>query len=333
MRIAVVGLGAMGGYIAARMLAAGLAPAALVTPRHLAPLAERGLELRAAEGSGRWPIRASARAAELGVQDVLVLALKATALPAIAPTLAPLIGPRTLIVAAMNGVPWWFFHGLDAGLAARPLAAVDPGGVVGAALPPAQTIGCVLHLAASQPAPGVVEHAFGNRFLIGDPLARGAAGSARDRAPPLIALFAGAGMEAAAVDDIQAEVWYKLWGNMTTNPISAMTGATMDRIFADPDVRAFMRRVMVEAGEVSRRFGITVPGTPEERFALGEQLGAFRTSMLQDVDGNRPIELDGLLGTVIEIADRLGVAVPDIRTLMGLTRLRAQTLGLYPAAG
>jgi 2-dehydropantoate 2-reductase len=327
MKTAVVGLGAMGGYMAARLLAAGVPTAALVTPRHLAPLRERGLRLVLDGQETSQPIVASSEPRELGRQDLLILAVKATALPTIAPTLAPMIGPDTLVVTAMNGVPWWFFHGLDANEAARPLEAVDAGGAISRTLPPRQCIGCVLHLAASMPEPGLVVHAFGNRFLFGDPLARGSGGTGR--AAAVLEPMRRAGLDAVAADDIHAEVWYKLWGNMTMNPISAITGATMDRILKDDDVRAFMSRAMIEAGEVSSRLGISLPVTPEERHRIAAQLGAFKTSMLQDVEASRPIELDALVGAVIEIAGRLGVEVPNIRALMGIARLRARQLGLY----
>jgi 2-dehydropantoate 2-reductase len=327
MKTAVIGLGAMGGYMAARLLAAGQPVAALVTPRHLAPLRERGLRLVANGREASHPIRASSDPRELGRQDLLLLAVKATSLPAIAPTLAPMIGPDTLIVTAMNGVPWWFFHGLDPAQAGRPIEAVDAGGAISRALPPQQCIGCVLHLAASLPEPGLVVHAFGNRFLLGDPLARGSGGVGR--AARIVELMARAGLDAVAADDIHAEVWYKLWGNMTMNPMSAITGATMDLILKDDDVRAFMSRAMIEAGEVSRRVGIVLPVTPEERHQVAAQLGAFKTSMLQDVEAARPIELDALVGSVVEIAGRLGVDVPNIRALMGIARLRARQLGLY----
>jgi 2-dehydropantoate 2-reductase len=327
MKTAVVGLGAMGGYMAARMLAADIEVAALVTGRHLAPLREHGLRLVADGRETSHRIVASTDPAELGRQDLVILAVKATSLPSIAPTLAPMVGPETLVLTAMNGVPWWFFHGLDGAQARNPIEAVDPGGVVGKALPPGQCLGCVLHLAASLPEPARVVHAFGNRFLVGDPLARGSGGVGR--AAHVVALLSRAGLDVAAAADIHAEVWYKLWGNMTMNPMSAITGATMDLILKDDDVRAFMSRAMTEAGAVSQRVGITLPVTPEERHQVAAQLGAFKTSMLQDVEAGRPIELDALVGSVIEIADRLGVEVPNIRALMGIARLRARQLGLY----
>ena len=327
MKIAVVGLGAMGGYMAARMLAAGFAPTALVTPRHLEPLRRDGLRLESEGRRNAYPVAATDDPAELGPQDVVVLAVKATSLPAIAPRRGPLGGPRTLVVAAMNGVPWWFFHGLDTDQAGAPIESVDPGGAISAALPPAVSIGCVLHLAASMPEPGLVVHAFGNRFLLGDPMARGS--GSPGRVGPIVEVFRASGMEAVVAEDILAEVWYKLWGNMTMNPVSALTGCTMDVILRDDDVRGFMSRAMLEAGEVASRFGIRLPVTPEERHAVAAQLGAFKTSMLQDVEAARPIELDALVGSVVEIAGRVGVDVPHIRTLLGLARLRARQLGLY----
>ena len=327
MRVAIVGLGAMGGYIAARLLQAGRRPVALVTRRHLEPLRSKGLRLETDGRQQAWPIAASDDAAALGPQDLVVLAMKATALPRVAPTLAPLLGPQTRIVAAMNGVPWWFFQGIDVGLAAQPLEAVDPGGCISAVLPPPRVLGCVLHLGCSMPEPGLVRHAFGNRFLIGDPLARGRADGGRARA--VAEYFAGAGMDAVASTDIHADVWFKLWGNMTMNPITAMTGQPMDQVLRDPDARAFMARVMLEADAVSRRFGVVMTGTPEERFRVAEKLGAFRTSMLQDVEAGRPIELDAMVGAVIEIGARYGLDLPETRTLMSLARPFAQARGLY----
>jgi 2-dehydropantoate 2-reductase len=337
MRIAIAGMGAIGGWIAARLLAAGEAPVALVTGRHLEPLARHGLRLRDGGTERSWPIRASASAAELGVQDLVVIACKATALAAMAPTLAPMVGPGTLILTAMNGVPWWFFHGLAADMAREPLQSVDPGGAISRALPPRQVIGGVVHIAASMPEPGVVVHDFGDRVIVGDPMARrpdGPTGSgsapANDRSVPIAALFRAAGIDAPVAADIHREVWAKLWGNMTMNPVSALTGATMATILADGDARAFMAQAMIEAGVVGKRLGISVPMTPEERLEIASKLGHFKTSMLQDVEAGRPIELDSLVGAVTEIARRVAVPVPTIDALLGLARLQARERGLYP---
>lgn len=333
MRIAIAGLGAIGGWMAARLLAAGETPVALVTPRHLEPLARHGLRLSHAGREQAWPIRASDRAADLGEQDLVVIACKATALGELAPALAPLIGPRTLILSAMNGVPWWFFHGLKPEMAGRPLESVDPGGAISRALPPRQVLGGVVHLAASMPEPGLVSHDLGERVIVGDPLARRRDGqpAAGDRAVAVADVLARAGIEAPVATDIHREVWSKLWGNLTMNPVSALTGATMATILADADVCDYMRQLMNETGTVGERLGIPTAMTPDERLAIAGRLGAVKTSMLQDVEAGRPIELDALVGAVIEIAERLDLAVPTIRSLMGLTRLRARQLGLYPA--
>lgn len=334
MKIAIAGLGAIGGWIAARLLAAGEQPVALVTPRHLEPLARHGLRLRHADAEQRWPLQASDRAADLGPQDLVIIACKATALGGLAPALAPLIGPKTLIVSAMNGVPWWFFHGLSPAMAKQPLESVDPGGAISRALPPDRVIGGVVHLAASLPEPGLVDHSHGDRIVIGDPMRRRSDGghAGDDRAGALVELFRHARIDTPWASDIHAEVWSKLWGNMTMNPVSALTGETMDVILADRDACDLMARAMIEAGDVGRKLDIPIPMTPEARLNIAAGLGAVRTSMLQDVNAGRPIELDALVGAVIEIADRVGVPVPTIRGLMGLARLRARQLGLYPAA-
>ncbi len=337
MRIAIAGMGAIGGWMAARLLAAGETPVALVTPRHLEPLAHHGLRLRQDGREQAWPIRASTSAADLGVQDLVIVACKATALAGMAPSLAPLIGPRTLILTAMNGVPWWFFHGLAGDMAVEPLQSVDPGGTISRALPPRQVIGGVVHIGASMPEPGRVVHGFGDRVIIGDPLARrpdGPTGSgpvlATDRSVAIAERLCAAGIDAPVAADIHREVWAKLWGNMTMNPVSALTRATMATILEDADVRAFMAQAMIEAGIVGKRLGISVPMTPEERLEIAAKLGHFKTSMLQDVEAGRPIELDALVGAVAEIARRVEVPVPTIDSLMGLARLQARELGLYP---
>ena len=345
MKVAVAGLGAVGGFIAAKLLAAGQAPVALVTERHLEPLARHGLRLESNDGSGAWPIHASTDPAALGVQDLVIVATKATALASLAPKLAPMIGPSTLVLAAMNGVPWWFFHGLDETLAKTPLDSVDPGGAITRALAPAQVLGGVVHLAASMPEPGLVRHSFGKQVIVGDPLARltgadaggaigtptstAAAAAASPRAARVAALLAQAGIVAPQAADIHREVWSKLWGNLTMNPVSAITRATMATILADRDVRDFMSRAMLEAGELGERVGIPVPMTPEARHRIAERLGDFKTSMLQDVEARRPIELDAIVAAVVEVADRVGHPVPTIRALLGLTRLHARGLGLY----
>jgi 2-dehydropantoate 2-reductase len=225
----------------------------------------------------------------------------------------------------MNGVPWWMFHGLDATLAARSWPAIDPEGALARQMPPGRVIGAVLHLACACPEPGLVRHSTGQRLIIGDP----AAGiSARSEAVGRI--LASAGFEVEPSARIQQDLWFKLWGNMTVNPISAFTGATVDRIVDDPLVRDFMSRVMVEAAEVGARIGLPIAMSPEDRHVVTRRIGAFRTSMLQDVDAGRAIELDSLVRAVCEIGTAVGVSTPFTQALLGLTRLFAQERGLYP---
>jgi 2-dehydropantoate 2-reductase len=334
MKIAVVGLGAVGGLIAGRLARAGYAVSAVARGATLQAVQRDGLQVRIDGTAWQARIAASADPRTLGPQDLVVLALKGPALIDAAPTLAPLLGPHTTVLPAMNGVPWWF-------LAARPgasqnagsprldapLASVDPDATTAAALPLEQVLGCVVHLSCSSPAPGVVQHGFGNRLIVGEP--RGGASARTDR---VCAALAKAGFTAEPSTDIRADIWYKLWGNMTTNPISALTGATTDRILDDPDVHAFMLRAMAEAAEVGARIGCPIVQSGEERMAVTRQLGSFKTSMLQDALAARPLELDALVAVVAEIGARVGVATPNIGTLLGLTRLMARERGLYPRA-
>lgn len=331
MKITVVGLGAVGGLLAARLALAGHQVSALARGRTLQAVRERGLVLRMAGQELRVALPASDDPATIGPQDLLLIALKGQALPELAGTLAPLVGPHTLIVPAMNGVPWWFLQtpALQARFteAQRQLGSVDPQGDTGRALPLAQVLGCVVHLTCSQPEPGVVQHGFGDRLIFGEP-----AGGVSDRVARVAAAFGEAGFKAEASDDIRREIWFKLWGNMTMNPVSALTGATADRILDDPLVRSFMLRAMAEAAAVGAQIGCPIEQSGEERLAVARQLGAFKTSMLQDSEASRPLEIDAIVTAVHEIGAKLGMATPNIDTVLGLVRLMARTRGLYPAS-
>lgn len=335
MKIAIVGAGAIGGWLAAGLLRHAQADVSvLARGATLASLRAQGLIYSDAQGEQRWPVRASDRATELGPQDWVVLALKAPALVALGPhlsaTLGPLLGPQTRVLTAMNGVPWWFLHGLNEWKGApqganQVLRSVDPDGHLWSALPPHGVTGGVVHASCHTPAPGHVHHHFGNGLIVGD--ATGASGAAT-RA--LVNLLQGAGFEARLSPRIQQDIWFKLWGNMTMNPLSAITGATTDRLLADADVRGFVSSVMLEARDIGSRLGLPIEQSPEDRHAVTAKLGAFRTSMLQDVDAGRETELDALVGAVQELGQLTGVATPCTDALMGLTRLRLQVLGLYP---
>lgn len=327
-RICIYGLGAVGGFVAARLLAHGFSPTAVVRARTRDAVRAHGLRLEEGGEQRAWPMRVATEAAELGEQDLVFVSVKTTALAEVARGIAPLIGPRTVVVSAMNGVPWWFFAGLDAPAAARdPLRAVDADGALAAAMPAERVVGCVVHLSSAMPEPGLVRHAFGRRFIVGE-----AVGGAGSRAEAVARLLQRAGCEAEVSPRIQQDVWVKLWGNMTMNPISALTGATADRILDDPYVNRLTSDAMLEASEIGARIGLPIAMTPAERHQITRRLGAFRTSMLQDVEARRPLELDSIVGAVIEIGDRVGVDARNLKALMGLARLQASVLGLYPGA-
>ncbi len=321
MKVCIVGAGAIGGFIGTRLALAGQAKvSALARGATLDALRTHGWRLRMNGELLTAPASASDDAAALGEQDLLIIALKGQALPALAPRLAPLIGPRTLVLPAMNGVPWWFVRG-------APLDCVDPGGVIAAAIPFANVLGAVVHASSATAEPGLVEHRMGHGLIVGE-----TDGGASERAQQVVALLAHAGFEATASADIRQAIWYKLWGNLTINPVSAITGATADRVLDDPLVRAFCSAAMVEVAAIGERLGCAIAQRPEDRHQITRKLGAFRTSMLQDVQAQRPIELDALVGAVREIAQRLGVATPNVDALFGLTRLFGRVHGLYPDA-
>jgi 2-dehydropantoate 2-reductase len=326
-KVCIVGAGAIGGLIGARLAAADRARvSAIARGATLEALRRHGWRLRTAAGTLQAPAVASDDAAALGVQDLVVIAVKAPALPAIAERIGPLVGPRTLILPAMNGVPWWFCHGI-AGIGDEPLHSVDPGGKISRALPFDQVLGCVVHASAASPEPGLVEHRMGQGLIVGEPT-----GGRSDRAQAVVDLLAHAGFDATHSDNVRYDIWYKLWGNMTMNPVSAITGATADRILGDPLVRAFCSAAMAEAAAVGARIGCTITQDAEDRHAITAKLGAFKTSMLQDVEAGRPIELDAIVGAVHEIGQRLELATPGVAALLGLARLFGRVHKLYPEA-
>lgn len=327
-KVCIVGAGAIGGFVGTRLAAAGgLQVSALARGQTLAALREHGWRLRSGDKLVQAPVALAADDARaLGPQDLVVVALKAPALPALAPSLAPLLGPATVVLPAMNGVPWWFGEGVPQ-IGAEPLASVDPGGVVARALPPARVVGCVVHASTAVAEPGVVLHRMGQSLIVGEPR-----GGHSERAEQVAALLRRGGFEVTHSTDVRRDAWYKLWGNLTMNPVSAITGASGDRVLADPLVRDFCSAAMREAAAVGARIGCPIEQSPEDRHAVTAKLGAFRTSMLQDAEAGRPIELDAIVGAVRELGARVGVATPAIDALFGLTRLFGRVHGLYPEA-
>ncbi|WP_332742601.1 2-dehydropantoate 2-reductase [Hydrogenophaga sp.] len=326
-RVAIVGAGAIGGWLGVLLSHTGCIVSALARGETLAALRRDGLQLHE---NGRLigaPVEASPSAAALGVQDLVIVAVKAPALADVARGIAPLIGRHTVVLTAMNGVPWWFFNGFGGERAGTRLQSVDPGGEIDRAMPARHVVGGVVHASCSVDSPGVIRHHFGNGLIIGEP-----SGEASERVAALAALLQRAGLNATVSPQIQKDVWYKLWGNMTVNPVSALTGATTDRILGDDLVRGFISSVMLEAKAIGARIGIPIDQQPEDRHAVTLKLGAFKTSMLQDVQARKSVELDALVTVVRELGQLTGVPTPFTDALLGLARLQARTLGLYPDA-
>ncbi len=325
MKICIYGAGAIGGFLGTRLAAAGSDVAAIARGATAKALREHGWRLQTGGASISAPARVAEVPSELGVQDLVVIAVKGPALASVAASIAPLLGPSTTVLTAMNGVPWWFFHGFGGSCAGMQLGSIDPEGRIAAAIPAAQALGCVVHASCTTPEPGLTSNAAGKRLIFGEPR-----GGGSPRLTALGELFRGAGFEVELSDCIQRDIWYKLWGNMTMNPVTALTGATADRVLDDALVNGFCLTVMGEAQTIGARIGCAIAESPEQRHVVTRKLGAFKTSMLQDVEAGRPVEIDVLLSAPREIGAALGLATPYLDALLGLARLQAQTRGLYP---
>ncbi len=329
-RVGVVGMGAIGGWIAGflghRLGADAVRVSAYARGATRDALRAHGLRVDSGDARMVVPVQASDRIDDLGPQDLIVLAVKGPSLREVAPVVEDWLAScdaDARVLVAMNGVPWWFFERLDGPCAGLHLDAVDPGGEIARRIPVDRVIGSVVHASCAVEAPGHVRHVMGMGLILGEP-----GGGVTPVLQRIADAFTQAGFHLTLSPRIQNDIWYKLWGNMTMNPISALTGATTDRILDDDLVRAFVSAVMREAAEIGARIGCPIEQTPEERHAVTRKLGAFRTSMLQDADAGRRLELDALVGAVSEIGRRVGVPTPQTDALLGLTRLMAQTRGL-----
>ncbi|MDP1741047.1 MAG: 2-dehydropantoate 2-reductase [Polaromonas sp.] len=320
----IYGAGAIGGWIGAGLAAAGCSVSVVARGATLDALITQGLRVSSGPDTRSAAVQASASPAAIGVQDLVVIAVKAPALLDVAREIAPLIGPDTIVLTAMNGVPWWFFQGFGGPYAGAPLKAVDATGEIAAAIPASSIIGCVVHASCSVDAPGLIRHHFGNGLIIGEP-----SGQVSERVQALAELLQRAGFTASVSAQIQKDTWYKLWGNMTVNPISAFTGATTDLILGDDLVRDFISKVMLEAKEIGARIGIPINQQPEDRHAVTLKLGAFKTSMLQDVEAGKAVEIDALVTVVRELGQLTQVPTPFTDALLGLSRLHARVHRLY----
>jgi 2-dehydropantoate 2-reductase len=324
MKAAIYGAGAIGSWMGVSLARAGCDVSVVARGATLEALRAHGLRLRAGGNEHVADVKASASPADLGVQDLVVIAVKSQAMADVAMSIAPLIGPDTVVLTAMNGVPWWFFEGFGGEYAGTRLKSVDPEGLIARAIPARHIVGGVVHAGYSVVEPGVVQHHFGNRLIIGEP-----SGADTSRLKSLLELLVKSGIDAEISPKIQEDVWFKLWGNMTVNPVAAITGATTDKILADDLVRAFISTAMLEAREIGARIGIPIVQQPEDRHQLTRKLGAFKPSMLQDVEANKSVELDALVTVVKELGELTKVPTPFIDALLGLARLHARVRGLY----
>ncbi len=326
MNVTIYGAGAIGGFLGARLAAQGHMVAAIARGATLEAIRAHGLRLRSNGAEIAPRVRVEPDPAALGAQDLVVVAVKAPALRDVAARIAPLVGPDTIVLTAMNGVPWWFFDGMTGSCAGMKLATLDPDGAIARAIPTRNVVGCVVHASCTTPEPGLVQHVMGQGLIVGEP-----AGGSSPRVTRLAADLTAAGFECRVSERIQQDVWYKLWGNMTMNPVSAFTGVTVDRILDDDLANGFCWRVMEEAKAVGAAIGCPIEQSVQDRSAVTRKLGAFKTSMLQDVESGKPIELDALLTVVREVAQRVNVPTPNLDALLGLVRVFARARGLYPA--
>jgi 2-dehydropantoate 2-reductase len=320
MKICVYGAGAVGGLIAAWLARSGHDVSVVARGAHLEAIRKQGLRVRDRE-SGRVETFALGTS-PAGPQDYVIVAVKAQNLTEV--RLEHLVGKDTSIVTALNGVPWWFFDRLQFGGGKHRLQSLDPSGQLSRAMPTERIVGCVVHLAASTPEPGLISHNMGKRLIIGEPGGRNTARTAR-----LAEALTGAGFEAVASDAIEKEFWVKLLGNVSFNPVSALTVSTADRLIDDPLVKDYMIGIMREVLAIGRAVGVDAAIDPEARIDMARVLGKFKTSTLQDLEAGKPLEVDGLLAGTLEIADKAGVAAPLTKSLFGLVRTRASSTGQY----
>ena len=324
MKIAVFGAGAIGGLLAVKLHQAGADVTVIARGPHLAAIRANGMTLKSEGQTINAALKATDKAAEAGRQDYVIVTLKANGLPPAAAEIAKLMGPDTALVTGINGIPYWYFYGLDSPWRDRVVESVDPGGKLWNILPPRQAIGCVVYPAAEVIEPGVIEHTYGTRFSLGEP-----DGSKSARVEALSQILAKAGFKAPIRTNIRDEIWVKLWGNLAFNPLSALTGSTLDRLAFRPDLRAVVRAMMEEGETVGRAVGAQFSVTLDRRANGAGEVGAHKTSMLQDLERGRPIEIDALLGAVVELGSLTGTATPLCSAILALVREKARLAGCY----
>jgi len=325
MKIGIYGAGAVGGYLAVQLALAGHQVTCIARGAHLAAMRKNGLRLRIGDEERVAQCACTDDPAEAGPQDYLIVALKAHQAYDAADALRPMLGPETPVVTAMNGVPWWYFYKLPGRFENHRLHSVDPGGVQWQAIGPERAIGCVVYAATEIAEPGIIAHKYGDRFTLGEP-----DGTASARCTRLSQALEQAGLRAPVRDNIRDDIWIKLWGNLCFNPISALTGATLDIVATDPATRPLARAMMLEAQSIGEALGVHFRVDVERRIDGAADVGAHKTSMLQDLERGRPLEIDALVTAVQEMGRLVGIETPYIDMVLGLIQQRGRTLGLYP---
>ncbi len=326
MKVCIYGAGAIGGYVGAELSRAdGVEVSLIARGAHLAAMREKGLTLQLADETRTVELNCSDDPAELGPQDFVIIALKAHQAWEVADQMAPLFGPETAVVTCQNGVPWWYFHGIEGQYADLRIASVDPDDRQWDAIGPERAIGCVVYPATEIVEPGVVKHTYGNKFALGEP-----DGSTSERCQRLSQAFEAGGLKAPVLPHIRNEIWLKLWGNLCFNPISALTRTTLDIVATDPGTRALSRAMMMEAQRIAVRLGVHFRVDVERRINGAAKVGAHRTSMLQDLERGKPLEIDALLTSVQEMGRMVDVDTPHIDSVLALVQQLGRTLALYP---
>jgi 2-dehydropantoate 2-reductase len=325
MKITIFGAGAIGGYLAAKLAIAGRTDLSIVARgAHLEAVKANGLRLIEDGQESVAPVRAAAKAEELGVQDTVVLALKAHSLTPALDQIAPLLGDHTSVVTMQNGVPWWYFHGVVGPLEGTRLNAVDPGGAIWQRIGPERVVGSVVYPAVEVDAPGLIRHVEGKRFSLGEP-----SGVRSERVTLLAEEMVKAGLQVPVRDDIRSEIWVKLWGNLSFNPISALTGSTLAAIVADEGTRTLARIMMLEAQAIGESLGVRFPIGVDRRIKGAGDVGEHKTSMLQDLERGRPMEIDALVSAVRELGRLTDKPTPTIDAVLALVRRLAVERGCY----
>ena len=318
MKIVIAGAGAVGGYLGARLTKAGADVILFARGPHLHAMQERGLRVRSPDGDFEVKPRVTGELAGVGNAEVVFLGVKAHSLTALAPALRPMFAPDTVVVSTQNGIPWWYFQGQGGELDGLRLERVDPGGVIAAAIEPRRIVGSLAYFSADVAEPGVIHHTEGNRISFGEP-----DGSRSDRVRRIAEALIAAGLRCPATTRIRHEIWVKLLGNVAFNPISALTGGTLEELVRHPEVSRVVRDVMTETEAVAAKLGIELPISIDQRMAGAEKVGAHKTSMLQDYEAGRPLELEAVVGAVVELGERLGVPMPVTRAVYGCAKLLA----------